>query len=1336
MAGNYVGTDWTGTVAVPNYAGIYIQNQAPGNLIGANGDGGSDALERNIISGNEFAGVWLSNSGTNDVVAGNYIGADVTGESGLGNAVGVWLNVASDDWVGVNSVDGPENSDEGNLISANYYFGVELDAPASNDVVAGNDVGSNADGTTALSNGGFAIVFTGGTDNVIGLPGAGNLISAANDSPPIALSFAVGTVIQSNRIGTTADGMAVLPGQFSGEGILVENSPGTLIGGTTPGTGNLISIGPWTSAYAPISTTVGGFIWNADGIDITSGFDSTTNSAGTVIEGNLIGTDASGEGVLGNPNFGIALVNASDITIGGTAPGAANVIAGNSQGGIAILSGQVPPSVGTFSDLTSSDNLIEGNLIGVNFDSNGDPIEGLGNGSAIATFSGEEAGVYLNAPASDDQPAAGNTIGGTTAGAANIIANNVGPGVAIVGASAFDEPVLGNTIYGNAGLAIDLGDDGVTPDHSIPTTGIVADAPNGLQNFPILSSAVFAPDTSDPDGTLTVGGTLEADPDSTYLIQLFANSMADPSGYGQGQTLIGSFAVTTDDSAEAEFSNTFATPNLAGEVISATATDANGNTSELSQDLSVIGESASSVVVPIIADPATEQSLLQSVVSEVEDLPAGTTPPNVELQPADAGQLDLVVAAINGLSSESTPVTVAVDLGGQTYQTDTTLNPPSGVQLVIQNGTLIGGSPALTVDGGSVTLIGVTAINNTTAPTILVAGGSLIVRNSTIDGSTVPGEAAVSITGGTVDLGTSASPGGNLIDISAGDEFAHNMTAASVPSVGDTFNVNGTTQSATELSFTSLSSSVLPSVFGQSVTLTATIRPDNTGDPTPAGSVTFIDETTGLTLATVNLNRGTARFATSSLGTGTQDIIASYSGDTRYLLSLDQLPQSVDQAATTTKLSSSANPSVYGQSVNFTATIKAVAPASGVPTGTVTFYDGGAPIGTGTLGGGVATFSTAFLAVGSHPITVSYGGDANFTGSSSGALSQTVKLAGTTTMLTSAENPSVFGESLTLTATVTANSPGSGTPTGIVTFTQGSTVLGSGTLSNGSVSVTTTVPIPVGMDTIKASYGGGGNFKTSAGTASERVDQDATTTAVVTSANPSAFGQSVTFTATVSANVPGNGTPTGTVTFMDGSTKLGTVALSSGTASYSTTKLSTALHTIAANYNGSSSFTTSTGSLSQVVNQDVTTAAVTSSLNPSIAGQAVTFTATVSANAPGSGTPTGTIAIFVGSTQIGTGTLSGGKATFKTKALVVGTHTITAEYGGDTNFTGSTSAALIQTVSGMSAIAVAATQVAVDAAIGALGDASAPASVIDAVAFDQISTGGSSRRSLLRQRAI
>ena len=204
-------------------------------------------------------------------------------------------------------------------------------------------------------------------------------------------------------------------------------------------------------------------------------------------------------------------------------------------------------------------------------------------------------------------------------------------------------------------------------------------------------------------------------------------------------------------------------------------------------------------------------------------------------------------------------------------------------------------------------------------------------------------------------------------------------------------------------------------------------------------------------------------------------------------------------------------------------------------------------------------------------------------------------------------NPSVYGQPLTFTATVSASSPGSGTPTGTVTFSVGSTVLGTATLSGGSASITTSSPLAVGNDTIKASYGGDTNFKTSAGTVVQTVDQDSTTTSLASSANPSVYGQSVTFTATVGANAPGSGTPAGSVTFTNGSTTLGTVTLSGGSASYSTTKLATGQATIMATYNGNASFITSSASLSQTVNQDGTTTTVTSSPSTSVYGQSVTF---------------------------------------------------------------------------------------------------------------------------------
>src|SRR5439155_1298694 len=169
--------------------------------------------------------------------------------------------------------------------------------------------------------------------------------------------------------------------------------------------------------------------------------------------------------------------------------------------------------------------------------------------------------------------------------------------------------------------------------------------------------------------------------------------------------------------------------------------------------------------------------------------------------------------------------------------------------------------------------------------------------------------------------------------------------------------------------------------------------------------------------------------------------------------------------------------------------------------------------------------------------------DANFNGSTSAVLTQIVKQA-TTTSLASSVNPSVFGQSVTFTATVSAVS---GTPTGTVTFMDGATTLGTGTLSKKGQTVQATFStsaLSVASHSITAVYGGDTNFQISTSSAlSQTVKQAATTTTVVSSLNPSAFGQAVTFTATVNVTAPGAGTPTGTVTFKDGNTVLGTTPL-------------------------------------------------------------------------------------------------------------------------------------------------------------------------------------------------
>jgi hypothetical protein len=197
------------------------------------------------------------------------------------------------------------------------------------------------------------------------------------------------------------------------------------------------------------------------------------------------------------------------------------------------------------------------------------------------------------------------------------------------------------------------------------------------------------------------------------------------------------------------------------------------------------------------------------------------------------------------------------------------------------------------------------------------------------------------------------------------------------------------------------------------------------------------------------------------------------------------------------------------------------------------------------------------------------------------------------------------------------------------------------------------------------------------------VNKASTTTTLVSSANPAVSGQSITFTATVAVTAPGSGMPTGTVTFFDGGITLGTGTVdSSGKATYTSSALTVASHTITATYGGDLSRASSTTStaLTQVVNQASTTTTLTSSANPALPNQAITLTATVAAAAPGSGTPTGTVTFRDGTTVLGTGTVNSGQATFTTSTLAAGSHTITAAYGGDTNFAGSTSAGLTQTV--------------------------------------------------------
>jgi Bacterial Ig-like domain (group 3)/FG-GAP-like repeat len=294
-------------------------------------------------------------------------------------------------------------------------------------------------------------------------------------------------------------------------------------------------------------------------------------------------------------------------------------------------------------------------------------------------------------------------------------------------------------------------------------------------------------------------------------------------------------------------------------------------------------------------------------------------------------------------------------------------------------------------------------------------------------------------------------------------------------------------------------------------------------------------------------------------------------------------------AATSTGVTAAPNPAAAGATVTLTATVTST--TAGTITGTVTFLDGGTSIGTGTVGaGGVATLMTSTLAAGSHPITASYGGDANYSGSvTATAVTLVINGAGkaaTTAAVASSLNPSTAGASVTFTATVTSAT--AGTITGTVTFFDNGTQIGTGTLSGGKATFATST-LTTGTHPITASYGGDANYAASAvSTAVSQVvnasTKATTNTTVSSSANPSTVGASVTFTAMVTSATAG--TITGTVTFFDGATQLGTGTLAAGSATLMTSTLTAGSHSITASYGGDANYAASAASpaVTQVVN--------------------------------------------------------------------------------------------------------------------------------------------------------
>lgn len=473
---------------------------------------------------------------------------------------------------------------------------------------------------------------------------------------------------------------------------------------------------------------------------------------------------------------------------------------------------------------------------------------------------------------------------------------------------------------------------------------------------------------------------------------------------------------------------------------------------------------------------------------------------------------------------------------------------------------------------------------------------------------------------------------------------------------------------------TSIGSSLNPSTFGQSVILTATVSESTPYSPT--GTVTFRDG--AATIGTGTVNAGVATFTTSALSAGSHTITATYNGDSNFATSTSPgLTQNVNKANTTTAVVTSGTPSTFGNSVTFTATVSDS--TTSVATGTVTFRDGTTVLGVGTLNASaVATFSTSALGGGSHTnINAVYAGDANFNASTSPGITQTVNKRTPSASVISFLNPSSFTDEVIFRADVAATvTPPAAAPTGTVTFRDGLTSLGTIALSSGTAQISTST-LAGGNHNITAVYNGDGNYNTqTSAILVQEVTAAETATALGTSLNPSSFGQPVMFTATVTSGV---GTPAGTVTFMDGATPLGAPATLNGLgiATLTTPSLTAGTHSITAIYNSNGSFALSTSTpVLQNVNQSATTVLVTAPQQTSVFRESITFTVAVDSTT--SGTPTGTVTFFDGTTELGSASLNGvGEAAITITGLPVGKREITVEYAGDSNFPPNTSLVVI-----------------------------------------------------------
>ncbi|QQS33649.1 MAG: CSLREA domain-containing protein [Acidobacteriota bacterium] len=788
VKGNFIGTDITGLQRLGNDQGVLLMGI--NNVVG-----GDEPGSYNVISANGFdvpvlnrclgVGVGIETLielefgqliVDNNRIKGNLIGTNLAGNGPLGNCgTGVSSAGNLNTFIGSITAEGRNTISDNGENAVHCAFNFSYGTPQSGScIVAGNEIGTDITGNIAIPNdqrngcSGFCIVTdtvwmgTSSIDfSVVGSPGgtsdweactgfcnlvSGNRTQNLGGGGVYKSGFGP-ALIFNNYIGTNKAGTAALPNFFGFNSFFGS----FLFGGSFPdGNGGFISGGNLVSG-----NYVGGGFHQPQEVGGT--FRFTGNRFGTSSDG--LSAISNGVGGTQSANINVFVALGTFVEIGGGQPGERNIISAATSD--------------TFNQGTRGDGVfirnfggtvnIFGNFIGLNRDG-----DALGNSGS---------GVVVTGPGKTN-------VGGVVGGNPNAIAHNGRAGVfvydiGIPNAPVGDVSIRGNSIRDNGGLGIDLADTATLPDGVTPNDcGDLDTGGNGLQNFPELDEPTF-----NGDGTVTVTGTISAQPVSTYLIDFYQNVFADPTNYGEGQGLIGSVVVTTDGNGFAEIN--FTSPGIVppGQKISSTATDENGRTSEFS---CIAGECNQRELIE--ARKEGGQCLTSIVVNSTGDEPDENTADGVcDIDTSNTGLQCTLRAAIEQANASPGFDIILFDIPGTGVHT---ISPLTLLPTISEKASILGrsqpgysGTPLIEIrgDAGSlgtgirvgaseVKINGLT-VNRFSNSMIQLGGGTdqyreLTVENSYIcinsDGETSPGAIAGSgiLVGGRVQ---GASINGNTI---------------------------------------------------------------------------------------------------------------------------------------------------------------------------------------------------------------------------------------------------------------------------------------------------------------------------------------------------------------------------------------------------------------------------------------------------------------------------------------------------------------------------------------------------------------------------------------------